>query len=183
MTTLSASAMVSVWPSRDLTVRAWPSSFSTVPRMRVGVPCGACCAPAGKISSTVNAPASSNFVVIVVPPLVQLLSDVTIPNTSRARRASRRPHFLVSPRFWAPSSPTSSAAAVLNLLEKKKEHLNGLVCALALIKGTNQAVFDDRPQRRGYQHPSGHAGKLRAIIRSRARGSGQKGRTFSLGAP
>ena len=53
----------------------------------------------------------------------------------------------MTPRFWAPSSPTSSAAAVLNLLEKTKERLNGLVCARALIKGTNQAVFDDRPQR------------------------------------
>src|SRR6516165_9093240 len=68
--------MVTVSPSRDLTVRAWPSSFSTAPRMRVGVPCGACWAPAGKISSAINAPASSIFVVIAVPPLVQLLSDV-----------------------------------------------------------------------------------------------------------
>ena len=30
-----------------------------------------------------------------------------------------------------------SAATVLNLLEQTKERLNGLVCALALIKGTN----------------------------------------------
>ena len=29
-----------------------------------------------------------------------------------------------------------------NLLEKAKERLDGLVCALALIKRTNQAVFD-----------------------------------------
>jgi hypothetical protein len=27
-----------------------------VPRMRVGVPCGACWAPAGKISSAISAP-------------------------------------------------------------------------------------------------------------------------------
>src|SRR5215469_8746457 len=91
--------MITVWPSRDLTVRAWPSSFSTAPRMRVGVPCGACWAPAGKTSSAINAPASSIFVVIAVPPLVQLLSDVAIPSTNRARRASRRPHFLVTPGF------------------------------------------------------------------------------------
>jgi hypothetical protein len=41
-----------------------------------------------------------------------------------------------------------------NLLEKAKERLDGLVCALALIKRTNQAVFDYRPQWRGYRHPS-----------------------------
>src|SRR5215472_6108241 len=106
--------MVTVSPSRDLTVRAWPSSFSTVPRMRVGVPCGACWAPAGKISSAINAPASSNFVVIAVPPLVQLLSDVAIPNTNPARRVSRRPHFLVTPRFWAPPSPQAFTALTVN---------------------------------------------------------------------
>ena len=37
-------------------------------------------------------------------------------------------------------------------------------------------VFDDRPERKGYRHPSGGAGKLSAIIRSRARGSCHKGR-------
>jgi hypothetical protein len=36
--TLAASSIVSAWPSRDLTIRLWPSSLSTVPRMRVGVP-------------------------------------------------------------------------------------------------------------------------------------------------
>ena len=73
----------------------------------------------------------------------------------------------------------STAAAVLNLLEKAKERPDGSVCALALIKRTNQAVFDDRPQQRGYRHPSGHAGKLRAVIRSGARGSDHKERKFS----
>src|SRR5215467_14383699 len=97
-------------------------------------------------------------------PLVQLLSSVAVPNTNRARRTSRRPHFLVTPRFWAPSLPTSSAAAVLNLLETAKERLDGLVCALALITRTNQEVFGALPQRRRYRH--------RAIIRSRARSSG-----------
>src|SRR5215469_2772971 len=79
--------MVTISPSRDLTVRSWPSSFSTAPRMRLGVPCGACWAPAGKIRSAINAPASSNVVFIAVPPLVQSLSAVAIPNTNRAPRA------------------------------------------------------------------------------------------------
>jgi hypothetical protein len=35
---------------------------------------------------------------------------------------------------------------------KAKERPDGLVCALALIKRTNQAVFDDRSQRRGCRH-------------------------------
>src|SRR5215469_4014784 len=120
--------MVAVSPSRDLTVRAWPSSFSTVPRMRVGVPCGACWAPAGKISNAINAPASSNFDVIAVPPLVHLLSDVAILNTNRARRASWHPHFLVTPVLGI------VLVKVLNCcnptpLEKAKERLVGLTCA------------------------------------------------------
>jgi len=40
MSTSGASVIDSDWPSRDLTVRLWPSSFSTVPRTRVGVPSG-----------------------------------------------------------------------------------------------------------------------------------------------
>src|SRR6516164_6893920 len=116
--------MVTVSPSRDLTVRAWPSSFSTVPRMRVGVPCGACWAPAGKISSAINAPASSNFVVIATPPLVQMLSDVTILNTNRARRDSRCPHFLVTPGFGTVLADELNVA-VLNLLDNGKERLIG----------------------------------------------------------
>src|SRR5260370_11552565 len=37
---LGASAIVSTGPSRDFTVSVWPSSLSTVPRIRVGVPAG-----------------------------------------------------------------------------------------------------------------------------------------------
>src|SRR6516165_324546 len=137
MTTLSANAMVTVSPSRDLTVRAWPSSFSTVPRMRVGVPCGACWAPAGKISIAINAPASSNFVVIAVPPLVHLLSDVAILNTNLGQRASRRPHFLVTP-FLGTVLPEKLSCCSPKLAGKSEgaPQSDG-VCALALIKRTN----------------------------------------------
>src|SRR5712671_3598986 len=38
--TFSASVIVTLLPSRDLTTRVLPSSFSTVPRIRVGVPSG-----------------------------------------------------------------------------------------------------------------------------------------------
>jgi hypothetical protein len=38
--TLAGSSIVSVWPSRDLTIRFWPLSLSTVPRMQVGVRAG-----------------------------------------------------------------------------------------------------------------------------------------------
>ena len=50
---------------------------------------------------------------------------------------------------WALSSPRSSAAAFLNLLEKAKERLDGWAPALALIKRTNPAVFDGRLSTRG----------------------------------
>jgi hypothetical protein len=38
--TLGASAMTRLCPSRDFSCSVWPSSFSTVPRIRVGVPSG-----------------------------------------------------------------------------------------------------------------------------------------------
>ena len=37
---------------------------------------------------------------------------LAIPNTNRARRASRCPHFLVTARFWAPSSERQLSAAI-----------------------------------------------------------------------
>ena len=45
--------------------------------------------------------------------LGSILSDVAIRNTNRARRASRRPHFLVTLRFWAPSSAFGADRPVL----------------------------------------------------------------------
>src|SRR5690349_16771005 len=65
-----ARAIVSSAPSRDLTVRVWPSNFSTVPRMRVGVPsAGVFWAAADKASRPLNAPPKRNFDHITAPPL------------------------------------------------------------------------------------------------------------------
>src|SRR5437016_2929368 len=43
---LSASTIVATGPSRVLTLKLWPSSFSIVPRTGVGGPAGGLCAPA-----------------------------------------------------------------------------------------------------------------------------------------
>jgi hypothetical protein len=53
--TLAASSIVSVWPSRDLTIRFWPLSLSTVPRMRVGVRAGGVWARAGPTDRAMRA--------------------------------------------------------------------------------------------------------------------------------
>src|SRR3982074_1770271 len=65
-----ARAIVNSAPSRDLTVRVWPSSFSTVPRMRVGVLSGAFWAMPGQASRPSNAPAKRCFDNIALPPEV-----------------------------------------------------------------------------------------------------------------
>src|ERR1700730_2071522 len=64
--TLAASSIVSVWPSRDLTIRFWPSSLSTVPRMRVGVPAGGVWAKAGPTARAMRA-AIAIFLIIQIP--------------------------------------------------------------------------------------------------------------------
>src|ERR1700730_16009917 len=64
--TLAASWIVSVWPSRDLTIRFWPSSLSTVPRMRVGVPVGGVWARAGQTTKAMRA-AIAIFRIIQTP--------------------------------------------------------------------------------------------------------------------
>src|SRR6516165_9297966 len=81
--------MVTVSPSRDLTVRVWPSSFSTVPRMRVGVPCGACWATAGKANIAISAPANSDLVVIAVLPWFGRDRAVAVFSTNHPAREFR----------------------------------------------------------------------------------------------
>src|SRR5436305_2089323 len=77
--TLGARAIVTVWPSRDLTANVWPSSFSTVPRMRVGVPSGAgVCASAEIDRNVAQIAASSVLFRMSRPPLV-LLPKLTVP--------------------------------------------------------------------------------------------------------
>src|SRR6266480_3588905 len=63
---LAANSIVSVWPSRDLTIRFWPSSLSTVPRMRVGVPAGGVWARAGPTARAMRA-AIAIFRIIQTP--------------------------------------------------------------------------------------------------------------------
>src|SRR6516165_3305854 len=73
---LGASAIASDWPSRDLTVRFWPSSFSTVPRTRTGAGAGGVWASAG----TTNRPMIATAIAVlrmVDPPLSVLLQQVT----------------------------------------------------------------------------------------------------------
>src|SRR4029077_11700338 len=63
---LAASSIVSVWLSRDLTIRFWPSSLSTVPRMRVGAPAGGVWAKAGPTARAMRA-AIAIFLIIQNP--------------------------------------------------------------------------------------------------------------------
>lgn len=56
--------------------------------------------------------------------MVQLLLDVAIPNTNRARRASRRPHFLVSPLVLGTVLADNSLLQSY-MLEKAKERPDG----------------------------------------------------------
>src|SRR6202035_1009754 len=58
---LGASTIVSTGPSRDFTVSVWPSSLSTVPRIRVGVPAGGAWARAGPTVRVMRAAAIANL--------------------------------------------------------------------------------------------------------------------------
>src|SRR5215831_3020476 len=73
---LGASAIASDWPSRDLTVRFWPSSFSTVPRTRTGAGAGGVWASAGTTNRLMIATAIA-VLRMVDPPLSVLLHQVT----------------------------------------------------------------------------------------------------------
>src|SRR5215468_4659048 len=73
---LGASVIASDWPSRDLTVRFWPSSFSTVPRTRTGAGAGGVWASAGTTNRLMIATASA-VLRMVDPPLSVLLHQVT----------------------------------------------------------------------------------------------------------
>ena len=73
---LGASAIASDWPSRDLTVRFWPSSFSTVPRTRTGAGAGGVWASAGTTNRLMIATAIA-VLRMVDPPLSVLLQQVT----------------------------------------------------------------------------------------------------------
>jgi hypothetical protein len=87
--TLAASSIVSVWPSRDLTIRFWPSSLSTMPRMRVGVPAGGVWARAGQTTRTMRA-AIAIFRIIQTPVCVSREKTRKIWRT-RTRLSPRTP--------------------------------------------------------------------------------------------
>src|SRR4051812_34225570 len=69
---LGASAIASDWPSPDLTVRFWPSSFSIVPRTRTGAGAGGVWASAGTTNRLMIATAIA-VLRMVDPPLSMLL--------------------------------------------------------------------------------------------------------------
>src|SRR6266851_7484195 len=64
---LGASAIVSTGPSRDFTVSVWPSSLSTVPRIRVGVPAGGAWARAGPTARAIRAAAIASLLIVQSP--------------------------------------------------------------------------------------------------------------------
>src|SRR5215472_6477606 len=83
-----ASAIDKDWPSRDLTSNVWPSSLSTVPRMRAGVVSGGFWAQAGKTSAVAKIAARNGVERITSPLPVALIneqrrnmtSDDTVPH-------------------------------------------------------------------------------------------------------
>src|SRR5260370_900508 len=62
-----ARAIVSTGPSRDFTINVWPSSFSTVPRIRVGVPAGGAWARAGPPARITRTAAKANLLIVRSP--------------------------------------------------------------------------------------------------------------------
>src|SRR6516164_4342766 len=74
---LGASAIASDWPSRDLTVRFWPSSFSTVPRTRTGAGAGGVWASAGTTNTLMIATAIAVLRMVDPPLSVLALSGDT----------------------------------------------------------------------------------------------------------
>src|SRR6266480_637146 len=62
-----ANAIVSTGPSRDFTISVWPSSLSTVPRIRVGVPAGGAWARAGPTARVTRAAAIASLLIVQSP--------------------------------------------------------------------------------------------------------------------
>src|SRR5438874_9472693 len=62
-----ARAIVSTGPSRDFTVRVWPSSFSTVPRIRVGLAAGGAWASAGPTARSTRVAVIANRLIVQPP--------------------------------------------------------------------------------------------------------------------
>src|SRR5215469_2985923 len=96
-----ARRMVSSWPSRDFTLRVWPSSFSTVPRTKVLVPSGGFCAAAGRASRATNAPMNRNFDNIAAPPGNLFVASCRfVPRSGAARVRARFTLWLPAVTLW-----------------------------------------------------------------------------------
>src|SRR5687767_12036305 len=94
---LSARAISAVAPSRVLTVRVLPSSFSTVPRMRVGVVAGGVCASAGITKRAATAAAMADFRIILASPFDWCATGGTAAPICPARRHGAPIEWIVYP--------------------------------------------------------------------------------------
>ena len=97
--TLAGSSIVSVWPSRDLTIRFWPLSLSTVPRMRVGVRPGGVWARAGPTDRAMGAAIAILSVLPFYSRRQQRLTRRWREMDSNHRSLARKSRFLLRKRI------------------------------------------------------------------------------------